>query len=130
MSKSEDKTFSILKCIIVVEQVRQGLTEEELLETLNIRKASIKSKAFHERPALKGMIEFDPNLVEWKIAEGPKGPFELCKTDNESVEAFLILLLENKRAMLLEDGYLYWIMGDDVTIARKKLEVREDDQST
>jgi hypothetical protein len=120
MSKSEDKTFSILKCVIVVEEIRQGLTEEELLETLNIR--SIGCKAFHERPALKGMIEFDPNLVEWKILEGPKGPFELCKTENESVEAFLVLLVENDRAMLLEDGYLYWVMPDGVKIARKKLE--------
>lgn len=65
-------------------------------------------------------LKWDPSKIQFKAANGARGPFE--RADPESTLHFKNMLqdLKNHDGKLSREGYFYWLFTDLATVGRKK----------
>lgn len=69
--------------------------------------------------------KWDPDKIEWKAAEGTKGPYE--KADPQATPDFKAMLqdLKDHDGKMNRKGYFYWVFTDKATVGRKKRKKKE-----
>jgi len=86
-------------------------------KVLSIEK-EVKDSEVGERVKEQETSEGDPNNVEWKDVQGPKGPFQVATNENQDTISLTEKLRKTKT--FTRGGYFYWLLPNG-TIARKQV---------